>query len=371
MTDRPQAVSIDTTTDEGTMLTNTNNVADFAGTDVLVVDDEPMVRDFVAKVLRRNGFTCRTASDAGEAVAAVMDCPPALVITDMRMPGKDGSWLQGELGKRWPEMPVIMLTAVSEAKQAVKCLHAGARDYLVKPIDIDELLISVRRALERAQPIERAQRQQRELEDTVRNRTALLRGALDTSETAYQDTLGDVVNRQRTPDKSSPGRASLPASTTTGGGLLPHFDREALGSDEAIELASLRIARKLIAEGRSHVDVAAAIGENLVRRGTVLGASLWTKRSNDGGVEAVIALGAAGGPSGLVLSRRAVSSIETQSEEEEDAASVSAPIVVRGVPEGAFQLTWPGALQKHMYVLTEWLALILAASFPRENPDRG
>jgi DNA-binding response OmpR family regulator len=69
------------------MLTNTNNVTDVAGTDVLVVDDEPMVRDFVAKVLRRNGFTCRTASDAGEAVAAVMDCPPALVITDMRMPG--------------------------------------------------------------------------------------------------------------------------------------------------------------------------------------------------------------------------------------------------------------------------------------------
>lgn len=357
------------------MLTNTNNVADVAGADVLVVDDEPMVRDFVAKVLRRNGFTCRTASDAGEAVAAVMDCPPALVITDMRMPGKDGSWLQRELGKRWPEMPVIMLTAVSEAKQAVKCLQAGAHDYLVKPIDIDELLISVRRAFERAQ-LERARRQPCELEDTVRNRTALPSGSPDASENAYRDTLGDVVNRQRTPDKSSPGRASLPASTTTGDGLLPPFDREVLGSEEAIELLSPRIAGKLIAEGRSHFDIAAAIGEDLVRRGTVLGASLWTKRSNEGGMEAVISLGAAGGPSGLTLSRRAVSSIETQSEQEEGAASVAAPIVVRGVPEGAFQLTWPGALQKHMYILTERLALILAESLSRENdarenPDRG
>jgi DNA-binding response OmpR family regulator len=90
------------------------------GKDVLVVDDEPMVRDFVAKVLTRNGFACRTASDAAEAVASAMDRAPSLVVTDLRMPGKDGSWLLSELRKRWPLMPVIVLTAVSEAKQAVE-----------------------------------------------------------------------------------------------------------------------------------------------------------------------------------------------------------------------------------------------------------
>jgi CheY-like chemotaxis protein len=118
--------------------------------DVLVVDDEPMVRDFIARVLRRNGFTCRAVSDAGEAIATATDDPPHLAISDIRMPGKDGTWLLVELRKRWPDLPVIMLTAVSEAEQAVVCLKAGAQDYLVKPIDVDALLAAVWQGAEKA-----------------------------------------------------------------------------------------------------------------------------------------------------------------------------------------------------------------------------
>ena len=89
------------------MILNTGSMA--MTKDVLVVDDEPMVRDFVAKVLTRNGFACRTAGDAAEAMALAMDRAPSLVVTDMRMPGKDGTWLLSELRKRWPLIPVIVL----------------------------------------------------------------------------------------------------------------------------------------------------------------------------------------------------------------------------------------------------------------------
>jgi signal transduction histidine kinase/FixJ family two-component response regulator len=150
--------------------------------DVLVVDDEPMVRDFVAKVLTRNGVACRTASDAGEAVASAMDRVPSLVVTDVRMPGKDGGWLLSELRKRWPLMPVIMLTAVSDAKQAVECLKAGAHDYLLKPIDVQELLRSVRRGLVGASDPANGPR------NTAQSRSARIQEALSTIQAALQDS---------------------------------------------------------------------------------------------------------------------------------------------------------------------------------------
>ncbi|TDI45972.1 MAG: response regulator [Acidobacteria bacterium] len=116
---------------------------------VMVVDDEPGVRGFVAKVLTRHGYACYEACNAGEAIARATTSPPSLTITDIRMPGGDGSWLLGQLKERCPEMAVIMLTAVPEAKTAVECLKAGADDYLVKPIDMEALVRATDRALEK------------------------------------------------------------------------------------------------------------------------------------------------------------------------------------------------------------------------------
>jgi DNA-binding response OmpR family regulator len=116
---------------------------------VMVVDDEPGVRGFVAKVLTRHGYSCYEAGNASEAIARATTSPPSLTITDIRMPGSDGSWLLGQLKERCPEMAVIMLTTVPEAKTAVECLKAGADDYLVKPIDMEALVRATDRALEK------------------------------------------------------------------------------------------------------------------------------------------------------------------------------------------------------------------------------
>ena len=120
---------------------------------VLVVDDEPSIRAFVSRVLSRSGFVCSEASNAAETLASVMTSCPMLTITDIRMLGSDGTWLLAELKERCPNMPVIMLTGVSEAETAVQCLKAGAADYLVKPIEIDELVVSTQLALEKVQRV--------------------------------------------------------------------------------------------------------------------------------------------------------------------------------------------------------------------------
>jgi signal transduction histidine kinase/FixJ family two-component response regulator len=122
-----------------------NNASRRGAPEVLVVDDEPSVRGFIARVLTRNGFVCRTAANAEEAMTAASERAPSLTVCDLRMPGKDGKWLLQELKHKYPESSVIMLSAVADAKTAVACLKAGAEDYLVKPIDLDELLTAVRR----------------------------------------------------------------------------------------------------------------------------------------------------------------------------------------------------------------------------------
>lgn len=115
---------------------------------VLIVDDEPAVQGFVERVLTRQGYRCAKAVNASEAIAAAMNEAPDLTISDIRMPGSDGTWLLAELKQRYPDMAVIMLTAVAEATTAVDCVKAGADDFLVKPINMDELVVSVERALE-------------------------------------------------------------------------------------------------------------------------------------------------------------------------------------------------------------------------------
>ena len=117
------------------------------GKQVLIVDDEPTVLDFVRKVLTRNGFECRTAEDAGQALAEMNKQLADLVVTDIHMPGSDGVWLLGTLKQQWPELPVIMLTGNGEPDTAMACIKSGAADYLVKPIEIPQLLSAVRSAL--------------------------------------------------------------------------------------------------------------------------------------------------------------------------------------------------------------------------------
>jgi len=137
------------------------------------VDDDAQVRDALVRVVQTQGLECRSATSTDEALALLAEQGEvALLISDIRMPGRDGVSLLEEVRRRYRDTAVIMLSAVADVQIAVDCLQKGAMDYLAKPMIIGEVQARVAKALEK-----------REL--TLQNRY-------------YQQHLEEEVRRQRT-----------------------------------------------------------------------------------------------------------------------------------------------------------------------------
>lgn len=115
---------------------------------VLVVDDEPKLCDLLASALSQNDIQVFTAGNGLHALAVLEREEIDLVISDWRMPGMDGPQLLAEIKVRFPMLPVIVMTAYSTVKNAVQSMRNGAYDYISKPFDIDELDITVNKALQ-------------------------------------------------------------------------------------------------------------------------------------------------------------------------------------------------------------------------------
>ena len=115
----------------------------------LIVDDDGAMRLVVRRLMQADGFECIEASCGAEALERQAATPSPLVLSDYHMPGMDGAQLLGHLRSRWPETAVVMLTSVSDVDLAVRCLDAGALDYLTKPFAIEELRARVVQALEK------------------------------------------------------------------------------------------------------------------------------------------------------------------------------------------------------------------------------
>ena len=115
---------------------------------VLVVDDEPKLCDLLTQALSQNGIQVFSAGNGLHALKVLGDEDIDLVISDWRMPGMDGPALLAEIKVRYPTLPVIVMTAYSTVKNAVQSMRNGAYDYIAKPFDIDELDITVAKALQ-------------------------------------------------------------------------------------------------------------------------------------------------------------------------------------------------------------------------------
>jgi len=119
---------------------------------ILIVEDEPAIRDMVAFALRKGEFDPVHAGDAREAQEAIADRVPDLILLDWMLPGTSGL----ELARRWRresltrEIPIIMLTARGEENDRVGGLEAGVDDYVVKPFSARELLARIRAVLRRS-----------------------------------------------------------------------------------------------------------------------------------------------------------------------------------------------------------------------------
>jgi DNA-binding NtrC family response regulator len=116
---------------------------------ILVVDDEPSMRDMLGIMLRRERYDVLTAASRAEAAQAMARRGVDLVITDLRLPDGDGIEVLRHVKAGSPETVVILMTAYGSTETAVAALKLGAHDYLIKPFDVEELKIVVRNALER------------------------------------------------------------------------------------------------------------------------------------------------------------------------------------------------------------------------------
>ncbi len=116
---------------------------------ILVVDDEANARTALAELLREEGYAVETAADGFKAFAKFEETQPDLILTDLKMPGMDGIELLHKVRQAEPNFEVVVMTAFGAVESAIQAMRAGATDYLTKPLNLEELLIVLERALER------------------------------------------------------------------------------------------------------------------------------------------------------------------------------------------------------------------------------
>ena len=116
---------------------------------LLVVDDEPAIRRALTKRLFRAGYECREASGAEEAMEQIHKDRPVLVILDIMMPGRSGDSLLNELSLSYPEIGVIMATAVVDINTVISCMRNGALDYITKPFDLEQVVSTLERVVDK------------------------------------------------------------------------------------------------------------------------------------------------------------------------------------------------------------------------------
>ncbi len=121
--------------------------------DILIVDDEPQVRDIVATYLAREGFDVRTAADGHEAIAAIQARRPDAMVLDLMLPGVNGLQILQKLREDGDQVPVIVLSARGKEPERVAGLELGADDYLAKPASPREVAARVRAVLRRSRPV--------------------------------------------------------------------------------------------------------------------------------------------------------------------------------------------------------------------------
>ncbi len=242
--------------------------------EVLVVDDDPHVRGVLQQVFEDAGFQPREAGDGKAGLEAFRALRPPLVVTDLRMPIMDGSELLRAIRDEDPDAAVIVLTGAADVKTAIACLKQGAYDFIMKPVDIDELVLAVERALERRQLLIERRQYQVTLERRVQEATRDLEGAYRQLQDTYRATLEALGSALDTRDVGTEAHSrrvhgyalatarayGLPESDLAdlGHGVLLH-DIGKIGIPDAILLKPDRLTAEEWAIMRRHPGIGARL----------------------------------------------------------------------------------------------------------------
>lgn len=137
---------------------------------ILIVDDDDSLRESLELVLAAEGYEIVTASCAEEALERLEDAPVDVVLTDLRMPGLDGMELLPQITRRLPGVPVLLMSAYGTEELALEAMRRGAYDYLAKPFQPGEVLLTLKKARERERLRRANEILQRDVQRAVGNR---------------------------------------------------------------------------------------------------------------------------------------------------------------------------------------------------------
>ncbi len=156
---------------------------------ILIVDDEEMIGSVISRRLMREGYLCTTANNGKEALNHFYKDGFSLIISDIKMPEMNGIELLKRVKSVDPKMRVIMVTAYPEIDMAVEAMRLGAYDFIIKPADLELIVLSVKKALESKQLEEEIEAYHNRLEELVEERTAVLQQAYRFLKKSHLDSV--------------------------------------------------------------------------------------------------------------------------------------------------------------------------------------
>ncbi len=174
---------------------------------ILIVDDEAVVRDILERKLIDLGYACESCGSYCEALAILANKKHDLLLADTAISGSGGKSVLREVLHHDPNIAVILLTSVVDIEMAVNSLKEGAYDYIAKPFSVEEVSISVSRALEKRRLVMENRNYQRTLEERVASRTRQLQEALGVLEHTYYSTLVALSKAMDSRDAGSDGHS--------------------------------------------------------------------------------------------------------------------------------------------------------------------
>lgn len=181
---------------------------------LLIVDDERSVREIMAEYLDAVGYSVVQADSVESAFAAVQREHPALVLSDIEMPGRTGIDLLQLIKKHDPDLDVIMVTGVIDTRTAMQSIRQGAADYVTKPFNLEEVQIVIERTLEKRRLIIENRAHQEHLEELVEERTSQLvesnrqvEGLYAELQDSYESTLQALITALDYRDNETQGHS--------------------------------------------------------------------------------------------------------------------------------------------------------------------
>jgi len=156
---------------------------------LLIVDDEEAIRELLKRKLSGEGYQCREAGGAAQTLDELRNNAVSLVILDIKMPGKSGVQLLPEIRSSYPDTMIVMATAITDTGTAVHCMKQGAYDYLTKPFNLDAVVLSVNKALQKRRLELENRDYQQHLEQRVKAQARKIRGSFLSAITALAYAL--------------------------------------------------------------------------------------------------------------------------------------------------------------------------------------